>query len=47
MPGGRVWWAGARSIYLDRMVQNVEARLTRGEVPDLMESVFPVEGPTV
>lgn len=34
-PGGTAWWAEASPMYLDRMVANVEERLSRGGLRDL------------
>ena len=36
-PGGGAWWEEARTIYMDRMVLNVDARIARGDVPSLIE----------
>jgi hypothetical protein len=39
-PGGAAWWSNARTIYLDRMVANIEARLARGGVPKTIERML-------
>ena len=40
-PGGAEWWATARTIYLDRMLINIDERLARGGVRDPIEKELP------
>ena len=35
-PGGAAWWAEISFLYPPRMVQEVEARIRRGDVPELV-----------
>ena len=36
-PGGAAWWAEGRQFYPVRMVEALDARLSRGDLPDIRE----------
>ena len=36
-PGGAAWWAEGRAFYPARMVEALDARLSRGDLPDIRE----------